>query len=494
MAFALSSVGQGATAWISFSSLTINNGSDVGRTWVEWGIAHDGVGQPSDKDVYLLGHNSNDVALIFNTNTGLFRFWRSAGVEYVGSVPVVWPASTPAFIRMEYDDVATGTDALARVYFNGQLVLSFTFTGGTTPVAAGIGIRQYRYSPITLYRFVVGSDQNITGTTSGSPLANFSEGWDETTAQGTGSVWPSNASGTNKNLTLQNFTGLPDSWWVSYTGAAEPTSGYIFTTKDQGVGAYLALKPQWVRALSANWTVGITCAIHSLTVNAHLLGRVGSSAGSLRILTTGALQYRDDSVDRYTSVAGKIVVEEFYTYVLRRVGLTLEIWLGPESMGADLVGGEMLLSETFATFPSCTALNPLTQIGRYYNSIETPITVKKFWTVGGTYTDSWDFTTEVEDGLWYSETRARAIKITDNTTSANEWQVPVSMGVRVRALLLKLGLIQQIADAEVGTGKKPLVLVDGTIKERVASEGLPLIYDPTIAGLRTLASNETLQI
>jgi hypothetical protein len=58
-----------------------------------------------------------------------------------------------------------------------------------------------------------------------------------------------------------------------------------------------------------------------------------------------------------------------------------------------------------------------------------------------------------------------------------------------------MGLIYQITDAEIGTNLKPLVLLpDGSIKERAASDGTPLIYDPAIAGLRTIASNEILQI
>lgn len=487
MPFALSSISQGGSAWISFSSLAINAGSGTGKTWVEWEIAHDGIGGGGENDVYLLGHNSNDTSLIFNLQTGLFRYWRSVGNEYVSAVPVTWPALTRGFIRLEYDDVATGTDSVARVYFNGLLVLTIPIVGGTFPIAMGIGIRQYRYSPVILYRFTVGSDQN---STSPAPLATFAEGWDETNATGSGSVWSSNATGTNKNLTLQNFTGIADSWWLHYTAAAEPTSGYIFTTKDQGVDAYLALKPQWSRPASADWTVGITCAVHSLSANAHVFGRSNSTAGSLRILTTGAVRYRDDSVDRYTSADGKVVVDQFYTYALRRVGLTLELWFGPETMGADLVGGELLWSETFATFPACSILNPLNQIGRFSNTEKTPITVKKFWTNGGTFTDSWDFTTEVENDIWYSETRARILKITDQTTSANEWLVPVSMGVQVRALLLKLGLIQQVTNAEVGTGMKPLVLLDGEIKERSVSEGIPIVYDS--GGLRTLAAGETL--
>jgi hypothetical protein len=61
-----------------------------------------------------------------------------------------------------------------------------------------------------------------------------------------------------------------------------------------------------------------------------------------------------------------------------------------------------------------------------------------------------------------------------------------------RALILALGQLKEVPDNLLGTGLKPLVLVQGQVQERVASEGTPLILDQ--GQLRTLAANETLLI
>lgn len=63
-------------------------------------------------------------------------------------------------------------------------------------------------------------------------------------------------------------------------------------------------------------------------------------------------------------------------------------------------------------------------------------------------------------------------------------------GPQRRALLHNAGGFSQITDAELGTGKKPLVLLNGEIKERAASEGIPIVYDA--GNLRTIAAGETL--
>lgn len=51
--------------------------------------------------------------------------------------------------------------------------------------------------------------------------------------------------------------------------------------------------------------------------------------------------------------------------------------------------------------------------------------------------------------------------------------------------------IAQIPTASLGTGKKILVLYNGGIQERVASEGTPIILDN--GTLRCLLATETLQ-
>lgn len=62
----------------------------------------------------------------------------------------------------------------------------------------------------------------------------------------------------------------------------------------------------------------------------------------------------------------------------------------------------------------------------------------------------------------------------------------------VRALVLTNGELGLITDAQVGTGKKPVVLLSGDLKERAASEGLSLTLSDGV--IRQLATDETLII
>ena len=64
-------------------------------------------------------------------------------------------------------------------------------------------------------------------------------------------------------------------------------------------------------------------------------------------------------------------------------------------------------------------------------------------------------------------------------------------GTPARALLVSGPYYTQITDAQLGTGQKPLVLLDGIIQQRVTvGSGLPLVY--ANGGVRTLLSTESL--
>lgn len=85
--------------------------------------------------------------------------------------------------------------------------------------------------------------------------------------------------------------------------------------------------------------------------------------------------------------------------------------------------------------------------------------------------------------------------------SDNPWQlfkpaarrmlVP-NTAVTQRALIMSGGVITQIVDALIGANKKPLVMYQGGVQERVASEGVPIVV--VNGEIRTLAANETLLI
>lgn len=62
-----------------------------------------------------------------------------------------------------------------------------------------------------------------------------------------------------------------------------------------------------------------------------------------------------------------------------------------------------------------------------------------------------------------------------------------------RALVLVNGTTREIRDSEIGKGMKPLVLLDGVVRQRQASEGVPLVLYPS-GTRKTLGQDETLII
>lgn len=86
--------------------------------------------------------------------------------------------------------------------------------------------------------------------------------------------------------------------------------------------------------------------------------------------------------------------------------------------------------------------------------------------------------------------------------SANPWQLFQSSSQRQlitgaaaplaqkRAVILRSGVLAEIADAEIGSGVKPVVLHNGRLRQRAASEGDPVVLEN--GRLRRLAEGEML--
>ena len=73
---------------------------------------------------------------------------------------------------------------------------------------------------------------------------------------------------------------------------------------------------------------------------------------------------------------------------------------------------------------------------------------------------------------------------------AGEAFVTLGEGVSFRALILTDGTLRALPVGQENTGKRPIVLLDGNLKERVGSEGVPIILDAGV--LRTLGQGESL--
>lgn len=78
-----------------------------------------------------------------------------------------------------------------------------------------------------------------------------------------------------------------------------------------------------------------------------------------------------------------------------------------------------------------------------------------------------------------------------NVVVSDAWQT-LSDGTIVRALVLENGRLAQIPTGQEGLGRKPIVIYQGTLKERTWSEGTPVVLDA--GNLRTLTPDETLVI
>ena len=66
----------------------------------------------------------------------------------------------------------------------------------------------------------------------------------------------------------------------------------------------------------------------------------------------------------------------------------------------------------------------------------------------------------------------------------------ITVEVSFRSIILEAGVLTVLPIGQEGTGKKPIALLDGNLKERVGSEGVPIILDA--GALRTLGQGESL--
>lgn len=65
----------------------------------------------------------------------------------------------------------------------------------------------------------------------------------------------------------------------------------------------------------------------------------------------------------------------------------------------------------------------------------------------------------------------------------------------VRAIVVTSGSLGEVTDAQLGTGKKPVVVYQGDLKERATIEGEPVVMSGGQGTLRTLnAASEELLI
>lgn len=206
MPYALSTQGQGATAYAALPLWAINPNTQTGVNWIEIDfILH----EPADNGIgYIFGASNSTIFSVSVDAANKLRLVLSSAV-------IIEPVGTFVYgqrytIRLEYNDTGSASTAWTRLYLNGAQIGS-DYTGATSNIQIN-QIARYsttRHSPITIFSLKTGS------STPGA--VGYVDEWNDSTALGTGTTWPSVAS--TRNITITNATGAADSWWINYGGS-----------------------------------------------------------------------------------------------------------------------------------------------------------------------------------------------------------------------------------------------------------------------------------
>ena len=249
MPFALSTQGQGSTAYIAAPSWSFNPNTNSGYNWVEIDfILHsadinNGIG-------YILGASSSTSFSVSVDTTNTLRFVSGSTNRIIGAAGA-FVYGQRYVLRVEYNDTGVAGTAFTRMYLDGVQVGS-DWTGAThNNIINQIGrYSTTRHSPITVYSIAFGSDNSAAVT--------YVDSWNDTTATGSGTGWTS--TGGTRDLTITNATGSADSWWVSYGGAINQLSATLSSASSLSAGLTavnrMAVSLQSISALNANLTVG----------------------------------------------------------------------------------------------------------------------------------------------------------------------------------------------------------------------------------------------
>jgi hypothetical protein len=186
---------------------------------------------------------------------------------------------------------------------------------------------------------------------------------------------------------------------------------YALSTQGQG-GGYLSFTAI-ANTAGTPWVLGGVFTVHSLGVNAQLVGSSGSTQIVLRVYPDGRLSMRSGAEDRIVSPVGSV-----------QVGVPFE-WkiVNNTSTGNwELYLNDMVTPVgTFARGSSAWGIN---QLGRFSSTAVTEITVESFYCSGSTYNATWDKTTANSVGRqWISDNVARALTLTAFTGAEDSWWV-----------------------------------------------------------------------
>lgn len=245
MSYAMSTVGQGGSVYLTVPLCSINAGTNTDISGIEFDI------QPltgnSAGFFNIAGVSGSNVTVLrIEVATGILQ-WRYSGTVYLSSAAGVAPMNERARYGAEWDE----SNSSLYLTKNGERIAG--------PYVASSA----------LHTNIAWSQIGRVGTSSPSPQAfelygvrtyggnaTYQAQWDETGASGTGGNWADDTA--TRNITITGHTGAADSWWLFYSDVEEHFGTFTaaasiaraLSSEKQGLGLYASSM-----VTSSSWTV-----------------------------------------------------------------------------------------------------------------------------------------------------------------------------------------------------------------------------------------------
>jgi hypothetical protein len=257
MDYALTTQGQGSTAYLAVSGTTITNASSV-----NWRIG-------GKHRIHSLTANAQ-IAGASNSTQHIVRIYTDGSIAFrTGATDRVRSSAGLVAVDVDFtwslrNEVGVGMT----LALNGTDINTFG-TSSNFPINQLHRFSTTAASEVTTYAFF----HEINGVLQSS--------WDDTNATGSGSTWDSSGP-VVRTLTITNATGAADSWWVNYGGAgggAVVTGTFSASTIAGALvsGSKIALSTYAASAVINAALDGYKIAAASFTVSANALASVAGS-------------------------------------------------------------------------------------------------------------------------------------------------------------------------------------------------------------------------
>lgn len=246
MSYAMSTVGQGGSVYLTVPLCSINAGANTDVSGIEFDI--NPIAGNAAGFFNIAGISGTNVtALRIEVATGVLQ-WRHSGTVYLQSAAGVAPMNERAKYGAEYEESTT----------------SLYLTKNGARIAG-----PYVATANSLTTNIAWNQIGRVGTSSPSPQAfelygvrtyggnaTYQTQWDDTGASGSGVIWADDTA--TRNITITGHTGAADSWWLFYSDVEEHFGTFTaaasiaraLSSEKQGLGLYASSM-----VTSSSWTV-----------------------------------------------------------------------------------------------------------------------------------------------------------------------------------------------------------------------------------------------